>query len=531
MAKQDQSAIDASARADMQIVADIVRVNAKVQPAAVAMLLDEQETSYGELDTRASQVANGIISAGIAPQTRLALIDKNADNFFEILFGTAKSNTVMVAINWRLAPPEVAFVINDALAEILFVGREYVELVEAVQDQLTTVKKIIVLEGEHADWETYADWRNRQSAADPMLPIKHSDVAMQLYTSGTTGHPKGVQLTNDNIMAAMPSCVDWVDVKPDDISFVCMPFFHIAGSAWGLVGLYNGIKNVLVREINPPQILEIIEKERITKSFFVPAIILFLLQTPSIKTTDLSSLRAIFYGASPIPLDLLKQAIAVFKCGFAQVYGLTETTGAVTYMPPEDHANPVGNRLRSCGKALPIAEMAVFGADDKPVPTGEVGEIVCKSPLNMKGYWNLPQATANAIRGDWFYTGDAGYMDEDGYVYIHDRIKDMIISGAENIYPAEVESALFEHPAIADVAVIGVPDDKWGESVHAVVVTADGGELSAEEIIEFARERIAGYKIPRSIDFIAELPRNPSGKILKRELRIPYWEGHDRQVN
>ena len=531
MVAHSQSVIDDAAREKMRVTADIVRVNTQHQPDAVAIVFEDEEISYGQLDKRASQVANGIIAADVSPQTRIALIDKNASNFFEILFGTAKSNTVLVSVNWRLAPPEVAFVINDALAEILFVGPDYVELVEGILDQLTTVKKVIALGGDHAIWEGYNRWRDSLATSDPMLEVEGNDVAIQLYTSGTTGHPKGVELTNDNIIIGMAGCVDWVDVKSDDISLVCMPFFHIAGSAWGLVGLYNGIKNILVREINPPQILEIIEKERITKSLFVPAVILFLVQTPSIHTTDLSSLRTIFYGASPIPLDLLKQAIDIFNCGFAQVYGLTETTGAVTFMSTEDHADPVGNRLRSCGKALPIAEIAVFDVNGEPLPAGEVGEIVCKSPLNMKGYWNLPQATANAIRGDWFYSGDAGFMDEDGYIYIHDRIKDMIISGGENIYPAEVESALFDHPAIADVAVIGIPDDRWGERVHAIVVTAPDAELTSDDIISFARERIAGYKIPRSVDFIDMLPRNPSGKILKRELRKPYWEGQDRQVN
>ncbi|MEM8863823.1 MAG: fatty acid--CoA ligase, partial [Chloroflexota bacterium] len=488
-------------------------------------------TTFAQLDERASQIANGIIAEGVQPETRLAILDKNSDSFFELMFGSSKSNTVLVAVNYRLAPPEVAFVINDALAEILFVGREYVSLIEGIKDELKTVKKIIILEGEHPEWESYTTWRDKQNTEDPNLPIKASDVAMQLYTSGTTGHPKGVQLTNENMMVGMGGTPAWCDIQHDDINLVCMPFYHIAGSAWGLVGIYNGIKNILVREVNPPQILELIESEKITKTLFVPAVILFLLQTPSIQNTDLSSLRLIVYGASPIPLDLLKKAIAVFECGFAQVYGLTETTGAVTYLPPIDHSSPTGERLRSCGKALPVAEMRIVGPDGNELPYGEVGEVICRSALNMKGYWNLPQATQNAIRGEWFYSGDAGYMDEDGYVYIHDRIKDMIISGAENIYPAEVESALFEHPAIADVAVIGVPDENWGESVKAVVVLQQGEEATAEEIIAFSRELIAGYKIPRSVDFIDALPRNPSGKILKRELRKPYWDGYSRAVN
>jgi acyl-CoA synthetase (AMP-forming)/AMP-acid ligase II len=250
-----------------------------------------------------------------------------------------------------------------------------------------------------------------------------------------------------------------------------------------------------------------------------------------VQDTDFSNLKLIIYGASPIPLDLLRRSMETFKCGFAQTYGLTETSGGITWLPPEDH-DPNGNeRMRSCGKPHSLAEIRVVDATGRVLPVGEVGEIICRSPQNMKGYWNLPDATASTVRGEWLHTGDAGYLDADGYIYIHDRVKDLIVSGGENIYPAEVESVLFGHPAIADVAVIGVPDDTWGEAVKAVVVKKDGAEVTAEEIVSFARERMAHFKAPRSVDFVAALPRNPSGKILKRELRAPYWEGRGRQVN
>jgi len=310
-----------------------------------------------------------------------------------------------------------------------------------------------------------------------------------------------------------------------------MPLFHIAGSGWGLVGFYVGAKTIVMRDIVPPQILEAIPKYRITKALFVPAVLLFLLQTPGVQETDFSSLDLITYGASPIPLDLLRNALATFKCGFGQLYGLTETTGAITYLAPEDH-DPNGTpRMRSCGKPLSTTEIKVVDPEGNALPAGEVGEIIVCSPQIMKGYWHLPEDTAQAIRGDWFYTGDAGYFDEDGYLYIHDRVKDMIVSGGENVYPAEVESALFGHPAVADVAVIGVPDDRWGEAVKAIVVPRPGTNPTANELISFAREQIAGYKVPKSVDFAEALPRNPSGKILKRELRDPYWEGRERRVN
>jgi acyl-CoA synthetase (AMP-forming)/AMP-acid ligase II len=284
-----------------------------------------------------------------------------------------------------------------------------------------------------------------------------------------------------------------------------------------------------VREVNPAEILRLIPSEQATMAFFVPAIVLFLLQAPGCRQTDFSSLRYIVYGASPIPLDLLREALLTFRCAFGQVYGLTEA-GIVTYLPPEDH-DPAGtSRMRSCGRPVAAAAIKVVDARGHEVPTGQVGEIICRSRQNMKGYWNLPDETARMVQGEWLHTGDVGYFDADGYLYIYDRIKDMIVSGGENVYPAEVENALFGHPAVADVAVIGVPDARWGEAVKAIVVRTPGVEVRAEELLAYARTRIAGYKLPKSIDFVEALPRTASGKILKRELRAPYWQGRERQV-
>ena len=517
----------------IRTLADITRAHAEVRPAAIALVYEGRETSYAELDRHANQVANGLLGAGLAPQTRIAYLDKNSDRFFETLFGSAKANCVMTAVNWRLAPPEIAYVINDALAEALFVGEEFFPVIEKVLPELKTVRKVIALDAPHEGWDTYDAWRDTQSDAEPNVAIAGDDVAIQMYTSGTTGHPKGAQLTNDNFLALLPAATrEWGEEwDADDINLVCMPLFHIAGSGWGVVGLFAGGKAIILRDIIPPEILRVIPLYGITKALFVPAVLLFLVQTPGVETTDFSSLEFIAYGASPIPLELLRTALGTFKCDFAQVYGLTETTGAVTYLPPEDH-DPNGNeRMRSCGRAMGGIELKIVEADGRELPVGEVGEIIVKTPQNMKGYWNLPEETAKAIRGDWFYTGDAGYLDADGYLYIHDRVKDMIVSGGENVYPAEVESALFGHPAIADVAVIGVPDEKWGEAVKAIIVKKPGTEVAPEEIIAYARERIAGYKVPKTVDFADVLPRNPSGKILKRELRAPYWEGRERMVN
>jgi fatty-acyl-CoA synthase len=509
-------------------LAEIVRHQAATQPERIALTFENRDTRYATLDCRANQVANGLIAAGLRPASRVALLDKNHDSFFEIWFGAAKANAVLVPINWRLAGPEIAFILNDAEAEILFVGAEFLDGVAAIRDQLTSVREVVVTDRD------YPAWRDRQSAADPDLPIVGSDVCIQMYTSGTTGRPKGAQLTNTNLLtelSLLDTMGEWARWQDYDVSLVVMPLFHIAGSGYAMVGFFSGARNVLLREVVPQQILDAIGRYRITKACFVPAVILFLMQCPGIRDADLSSLQLIIYGASPIPTALLRSALEVFKCNFAQVYGLTETTAAITCLPPDEHADPDSQRVLSCGRALAGVEIRIVGPAGESLAPRQVGEIVCRTALVMKGYWNLPEETARAFDGDWFRTGDAGYLDEAGFLYIYDRVKDMIVSGGENVYPAEVESALYGHPAIADVAVIGVPDERWGEAVKAIMVLKPDQQASEAEILAHARKRIAGYKLPKSIDFVDALPRTPSGKILKRELRERYWQGQERRVH
>ena len=517
----------------IKTVADISRVMAARQPDVTAQIFDGRETTYGELDRRASQVANGLIAEGIAPDSRVGAIGKNSDYYFEILLGACKARGVVVGVNWRLAAPEVEYVLNDAKVEVLFVGAEFADLIAQIAANVPTLRKIIAIDGGHADWPAFTDWRDAQDDADPMIPIAAGDDVIQLYTSGTTGHPKGVQLTNANYSAVFQQAIDsgWADWDQNDVNFVCMPLFHVAGVNVGLLGLAQGTKNVILKDVDPGVIIELVETHGVTILFMVPAVILFVLSHPNCADANLSTVRMVIYGASPIAQDLLEKAKARFGCPFTQVYGLTETTGSATYLPDEDHA-PERGKLRSCGKPNPGTEIRCVDDAGKDVPQGAVGEILIRHSAVMKGYWNRSDATAEAIDGDgWFRSGDAGYFDEEGYLYIHDRVKDMIVSGGENVYPAEVENALFSHPKVADVAVVGVPSERWGEAVHAVVVPAPGEEVSEADIIAFAKEKIAGYKVPKSVTFIEALPRNPSGKVLRRELRAPYWEGHDRQVN
>jgi fatty-acyl-CoA synthase len=524
---------EAESHEDLTVLADITRFHTAKTPDSVALVFEGRQTSFARLDQNVSQVANGLICEGIQSQQNVAWLDINSDYFFEMLFGCAKSNTVICPINWRLAAPEIAYILNDAEAEILFVGARFIELVESIRDQLVNIKKIIAVSGEHQEWEAYVSWRDKQSKEDPGLNTSPADTAIQMYTSGTTGYPKGVLLSSGALLVSTTDDsedMEWNRWTSNDVSLLVMPCFHIAGLRWGVMGLLPGATTVILPEFDPQRVMESIPLQHVTKLFLVPAALRLVLMASEGRETDFSSLQHIWYGASPIPLDLLRDAMAVFQCDFVQTYGLTETAAQTTFLPPKDHNLKGNERMKSAGKALPNIQIRIVDENGQSLPSGEIGEICIKSPANMSGYWKLPEETAKTIKNGWVHSGDAGYMDEDGYVYIHDRIKDMIVSGGENIYPAEVESAIYGHPAVADVAVIGVPDDKWGEAVKAVVVMVPEQQCTAEELIAYAKERIAAYKAPKSVDFTDALPRNPSGKILKKDLRASYWQGSERMV-
>jgi len=389
--------------------------------------------------------------------------------------------------------------------------------------------RLAVLTEQFAAW--YRDCKPIEAASSPQA----DDTALQLYSSGTTGLPKGVELTHRNLKAGMmdavPAAIGYHGAP--DVMLNALPAYHIAGVGVALLTASKGGMSVLYPDFDPATVVASIAEHRITHSFLVPAMIQFMLQVPGADKADYASLKGISYGASPISEKVLIDAMRTFKCRFMQVYGLTETTGAVTCLPPEDHdpEGPQRHLLRSAGKPIDGVELRVVGAGGRDCAEGEVGEVWIRSAQNMKGYWADPKATASVFMGDgWFRSGDAGYL-KDGYLFLHDRIKDMIISGGENIYPAEVENVLMQHPALADGAVIGVPDDTWGEAVKACVVLKPGAKASAGEIIEFMRTRIAHYKCPKSIDFLEAIPRNPTGKILKRVLREPYWRGQERRIH
>lgn len=506
----------------------MLREQAATHPDRIAYVYEGEQVTFAEFDRRVDAVAAALRASGVGPGDRVAVLDKNSLACVELLFGAARAGGVQVPVNYRLAPAEVAYIVDNARAKVLVAGPEFVPVLDAIADDLQHTEHVIVV-GETERYESYATW-STGGADEPARRDDTGEVFAQLYSSGTTGRPKGVMLTHDNFLALLPVVDQLWDLTPESVNMVAMPLYHIAGCALAVGVVYAGIPAVIVREPDPVAIARAIEAHRVTHVFLVPALLLFMQQIPQVREADLSSLRLLLYGASPISDEVLRGAMELLPgTGFMQVYGLTETTGSITYLPPADHV-PDGTRLRSAGMAGPGVELRILDpATGDELPTGQVGEIVCRTAQNMRGYWSLEQATREALLpGGWLRTGDAGYLDEDGYLFIHDRVKDMIISGGENIYPAEVENALMSHPAVADCAVIGVPDEKWGETPKAIVVR--GGEITEQELIGYCRERLAHFKCPTSVEWVETIPRNPTGKVLKRQLREPYWAGESRAV-
>ena len=507
-------------------VVDIVRRHARSRGDQPALIAADARVTWAELDARANRVGQALRAMEVGPGDRIAHLDKNSIAYFELLFGAGKVGAVLVDVNWRLVAREVGEIVDDAQAKLLVAGEEF----RTVAEQVASARELPLIVGGAA----YESWIADQPADDPGREPAEDEIALQLYTSGTTGLPKGVMLTHANMGTLAEAVTDLWKLDSESVSLVAMPLFHIGGSGWALAGLNQGCRCVLVREVMPDQLLDTMERERVTNAFLVPAVLQFLCAVPGAAERDWSAFRSIAYGASPITNEALKRSLATFGCDLIQVYGLTETTGAITELPAADH-DPDGPRaylMRSAGRPYPWVEMKITDPSTGDVlPPGEVGEVWTRSPQNMAGYWHKPEETAATLAADgWLRTGDAGYLDAEGYLYLTDRVKDMIVSGGENVYPAEVANVLADHPDIAEVAVIGVPDERFGEGVHAVVVPRAGASMDADALVEWARDRLAGFKRPRSVSFVDALPRNPSGKILKRELRAPYWEGRERQI-
>jgi long-chain acyl-CoA synthetase len=486
----------------------VVRVHAAERGGHLAIEQGERALTYAELDARSSRLANALRSAGAGQGARVAYLDRTAPESIELLFAVAKIGAVAVPLNWRLAPPELKAVIADARPGVLIAGEPYAELAS----ELAAESELVVV------GEAYVDPGGRGDA---------DDVVLQLYTSGTTGVPKGVLTTHRNLTAAAETSPYW-EFDADTVSLTPLPMFHIGGIGWAFLGLWNGATTILVREFDAESVLAVIERQRVTNAVLVPTMLQLMTAVTGAAERDYSELRSIAYGASPITTPVLRAALRTFRCALYGIYGLTESTGGVVQLDPADH-DPDGPRarlLRSAGRPLPWVELRVVDPlSREDVRPHEVGEVWLRAPNVMRGYFGRPAETAAALTSDgWLRTGDGGYLDEEGYLFLTDRIKDMIVSGGENVYPIEVEEALAQHPDVADVAVIGVPDERWGEQVKALVIPRPGAAPSPDELVAFARTRLAGYKLPRSIELVDELPRTPSGKVLKRELRERHRE-------
>ncbi|HZG90282.1 MAG TPA: long-chain-fatty-acid--CoA ligase [Pseudonocardia sp.] len=500
------------------------------RPDAPAVTFEGTTRSWAEVAQRVRRVAAALRAEGLRPGDRIAVLDLNHPSCLELTLAGAQIGTTNAVVNFRLAPPEIVYVINDAQARILFVGPEFAGAVAQLRDKIPAVEKVIHVGGEADEYEAWLAAHEPDTEVHGAAP---EDCFVQLYTSGTTGFPKGAMLTHRGMLAHARNVM--VDFELDDNARVqvAMPLFHVGGTSYALLAVATGAHILMLRLPDPGAVLEMLERDRITHTFLVPALMAVMTQVPGAADRDYSALRSLSYGASPMPLPVMRACLKLFPGVMHQVYGMTEATGVVSSLGPEDHDDPaVAHRLVSAGTPIHGVEIEIRDpATGEPVPTGEPGEIWVRTEQLMGGYWGRPDATAAAVTEDgWLRSGDGGHMDADGYVYVTDRIKDMIISGGENIYPAEIERVLAEHPAVADVAVIGVPDDRWGEVPKAVVVAAPGQQVDPEALIAHAREHLAGFKAPRSVDVVDELPRNPTGKILKKDLRKPFWEGRDRQV-
>ncbi|GAB2886676.1 long-chain-fatty-acid--CoA ligase [Nocardioides pacificus] len=502
-------------------------------PDAEAMTYGQRTWTWAQWDERVRRAAGGLHALGVRRGDVVAFLDKNHPACVEISMAGGSLGAANAIVNWRLAGEEVDYAVNDSGAKVLIVGTELMPTIEAIRDRLPAVEKIIEVTVDGAEGDEYEAWL---AASEPMArpaETEPGDVCLVMYSSGTTGLPKGVMLTHANMVAHTIHAHDGWDFEPGDKSMVAMPLFHVGGSSYVLFGIHDGIPSVMTRDPDGASLAGAILAGA-NRTFLVPAVLAQVLQSGPDAVKLFGALKTYTYGAAPMPLPLLRAAMEAWpETDFIQVYGLTEVAGVATHLLADAHRDTEHpERLVSAGVPLPECEVRIVDpATLAELPAGEHGEIWLRTPQLMLGYLGKPEETAKVITEDgWFRTGDMGQIDADGFVYVQDRIKDMIISGGENIYSPEIERVLAEHPAVMEVAIIGVPDDKWGETVKAVVALKPGASADGAELIAYCRERLAHYKCPKSVDILEALPRNPTGKILKRDLRAPYWEGRDRSI-
>ena len=503
----------------MHTIANPLQRAERTAADAEALVCGDHRLTFGEFVSRCRRLGTALGDLGTVRGDRVAVLSFNSIPLTELYCAIPAAGRVQVPLNFRWADPELVYAIQDAGADLLFIDRDPGPLAEVVD----TVVRL--------DTGDYEALLGAAAETDFDTSVHPDDLAGLFYTGGTTGASKGVMLSHANLIAnAYNSQMFW-PVGPGDVYQVIAPMFHAAGSTSVLQCIYQGVSQVLVPTFDPPAILDQIEAEGVTATLGVPSMLAAQVEAQLASPRDVSSLRIYGHGGSAIATEVIRRATAAFPATeFVQVYGATETSPLVTAIRHEEQLVDE-ERGRSCGQPLLGVELEIRGPGDTPCPIGEAGEVTARGDNVMKGYWNKPEQTKNALRDGWYYTGDIGRVDDQGYLYLLDRSKDMIISGGENVYCTEVEEAIYTHPAVLEAAVFGIPDDRWGEAVHAVVVTRSGADVTAEDIVAHTRNSIAGYKVPRSVELRSEeLPKSGPGKVLKRELRAPFWAGHDTQI-
>ncbi len=508
---------------------------ARLQPEAEFAVQGTRRVTWGEATADVNRLAHALTGAGLRTGDRAAILAKNSIEYLYAYFAASKAGVVLVPLNYRLAPPEWAYIVNDARPRVLLAAGPYRDAVDALRPGLPSVERFVSLDpSPPAGWEDYHAWVVGQPASPPGQEVAESDEVYQMYTSGTTGRPKGAVLQQRAVATNIVQSGLAFGVAPGERCLAAVPLFHAGVVPTAFTPLARGGSLYLLADFTPDEAVRALSEEGVAFATLVPAMLqACLVGVPDVAERRYDALRLLHYGASPIAEPTLRRAMAVFRCGFIQSYGMTEATQALTYLTPVDHERALAGHpdlLLAAGRPAAGTEIRVVDRDDHAVPPGTPGEIVARGPQLMRGYWNRPEASAEALRGGWLHTGDIGVVDADGYLYVQDRLKDMIVSGGENVYPRAVEDVLFGHPAVADAAVIGVPDERWGETVKAIVVLRAGMRASEGEIVDFCRGRLGGFERPRSVDFVDALPRNPSGKVLKRVLREPYWASRERRV-
>ncbi|WP_411105005.1 fatty acid--CoA ligase [Streptomyces sp. cmx-4-9] len=492
-----------------------------------AIICEGRVTTYAKLHLDSNRAAHALRACGIKPGDRVAYLGRESENYYLSILAGAKAGAVFVPVNWRLTPPEVDHILRDSGAALVFVDDEFWDLVDRVRPGLPALRTVIRIDGTDSDGEPargtgLPTWYADQPGTDLDPGVGPDDAVVQIYTSGTTGLPKGAVLAHRSFFtlpdASREQGLDWIDWRPDDIGLISLPGFGIAGIGW-FMHLFNaGGASVVMPQFVPQEAVRLIRAHQVTTTFSAPAMLQMMMAEREAGPEAFASLRKIAYGAAPMSPTLLVECLRVFGCEFAQIYASTETGSVAVCLPPEAH-RPGSGLLGSVGKPCPGNELKIIGSDGQTLPAGEIGQICIRTPARMLGYWNLPEATARTLVGEWLHMGDAGYLDEDGYLYLCDRMNDTIIVAGQNIYPAEIEKALAAHPSVADAAVVGVPDPDWGEAVHACVVLRPGTTATPRELVLSLRGRLATYKIPGTYHFVESLPRNPSGKVLRRAVR------------